>query len=487
LSEESISVRAMRGSAYSVGASVVTLGLGFLRSVLLARFLLPEHFGVMTLALFYANLVHMVLSLGLSRAMVHRKDVDRAVVGTYFTLNLLLVGLALVAMLLLVPVVGKTYPRMPLLAPLLLVLAGIDTVKGLNTFQETLLSKELGFRRLALTDVVSSITMTLAAPLAAWQGWGVWSLVVEQAAGHLARGSTLWLFGHPVVPRISWDKDIARWFWDFGTKAWVGSKLDFVLDRFDDFWTGTVLGKTPLGFYSRAYEFARYPRRVIANPLAAVFFPTFASLQSDRLGLSKAFFRVTSLMVRFGFWFSLVFILTAPEFVRIFLGEKWLPMLATFQLMIVYTLGDPLGVIASNLLMATGHPELLNRTRVVQMVIFVPAVIVLAHLAGIVGVAIAADLMMAVGVVILFLLVRRFVDYSVRTLWLYPAVALAVTAGMVLGLSPLWRLLPLWWRFIGKGALITGVYGLLLWLGERKLWREGKRIVMQILQAGAES
>src|SRR5690606_28345597 len=107
---------------------------------------------------------------------------------------------------------------------------------------------------------------------------------------------------------------------------------------FDDWWVGTFLGSNPLGFYSRAYEFARYPRRAIANPVLSVFFPAFAQLQDDRERLSRAFFRPTSLMVRAGGLLSLIFVSVAPEFIRIFLGEKWIPMQLAFQLMIVYTL-----------------------------------------------------------------------------------------------------------------------------------------------------
>lgn len=486
MNEESVSVRAVRGSAYSIGASAITLTLGFLRSVLLARFLLPEHFGVVTLALFYANLVGIFLSLGLSRAVIHHKALDRIVLGTYFTLTLLIVALEVIIVLALAPILRLCYPNMPYLAPVLLALAGGHVVKGLNTYQESLLSKKLSFRRLAVTDMVSSVSMTIAAPLAAWLGLGVWSLIVEQLAGHLARGVVLWSSKSAVRPRLGWNREAVRWFWSFGVKVWVGTKLAFVLDRFDDFWTGTVLGKMPLGFYSRAYEFARYPRRAIANPLVSVFFPTFATLQDDRLKLSQAFFRVTSLIVRFGYWFSLGFILAAPEFVLVLLGERWFPMVTAFQLMIIYTLADPLVVVASNLLMATGHPELINRIRTFQLVIFVPAVIVLARRGGIVGVAVAADMMILVGVVLLFLRTRRFVDYSVRALWLSPTIALMVTAAIVLSLTSFWTSLAPWASLVGKSFMITLIYGLMLWLLEREQWRAGQRIIQQVWRFGAE-
>lgn len=237
-----------------------------------------------------------------------------------------------------------------------------------------------------------------------------------------------------------------------------------------------------MGFYSRAYEFAGYPRRAVANPVLSVFFPTFARLQDEPLRLSRAFFRVTSLMVRVGFWFSLVFILAAPEFIQLLLGERWLPMLMTFQLMIVYTLFDPLAMGASNLLMAVGYPNLIVRTRAVQFVLFVPAVVLLGYAAGIEGVAVAADLMVLSGAILLFFYSRRFVDYSMRALWLWPAVSLVVTGGAVLALTPFWGELATWRALFGKGLLITVLFWGLLWLTERDQLRSGWRMIWGLMR-----
>ncbi|MGC9084118.1 MAG: oligosaccharide flippase family protein, partial [Anaerolineae bacterium] len=84
----SLGGRAIRGSIYTVGASLVTLTLGFLRSVLLARLLLPEHFGLVALALFYIGLAAQLRGLGLDIALIHRQDADELFMRTYFSLRL---------------------------------------------------------------------------------------------------------------------------------------------------------------------------------------------------------------------------------------------------------------------------------------------------------------------------------------------------------------------------------------------------------------
>jgi len=274
---------------------------------------------------------------------------------------------------------------------------------------------------------------------------------------------------------------LMRWFWDFGVKVWTGGVLTFVLDRFDDFWVGLTLGQASLGLYSRAYEFARYPRSVVGVPILSVFYATFARLQTDRLRLSKAFFRATSLIVRVGFLFSLLFILTAPEFIQL-LGTQWLPMQMTFQLMVIYTLLDPLMMAAGRLLTAVGHPELAAKSRGIQLLIFVPIVILFSLWQGIVGVAIAADVMAVVGIFILFHHARKFVDFSIRTLFFWPTVALVATAVPILLLTPTWQQLNPWLALPAKLLLITLIYATILWLTEREQLMSNLKIIWNLAQ-----
>ncbi len=477
----SISRQTASGSLYSVSASAVTIALGFLRMTLMLRLLAPELFGVAALALFYLNLVFQIFSWGFDSALVHRKDAGAQVRSVYFVLKIGSALLTAAVSLLIIPLLHYLYPSEPLLAPVLLAYAGINIVRSLNISQVTVLSKEMDFRRLSITDVISSIVMTIFAPLLAWLGFGVWSIVAEQFFGVITRFLLLWLPFRAWLPRLSWDRETARWFWKFGRPVWSSTNLVFLIDHFDDWFVGTFLGSTALGYYSQAYEYARYPRRVVANPILLVFFPAFARLQDDRQRLSKAFFRATSLMLRAGGLFSLVVIFVAPEFILLLLGEKWLPMLLTFQLMIIYTLLDPINLGINNLLLATGRATDVMRTRLWQAIFFIPGVVVLGLWLGIEGVALAANIMMLLGTVLFSRHAKQVVDYSGRTMWLWPVVAIIITGTAVVLATPLWEALPLLASLVIKLVLIPILYLGILWLTEREQLRIGRKMIWQII------
>ncbi|PWH20036.1 MAG: hypothetical protein DDG58_03430 [Ardenticatenia bacterium] len=476
-SVQTIAGRAVRGSLYSLGVSLITLVLGFARAILLARLLLPEHFGVVTLAMFYVALVSQLQAFGLDQGLIHLQRDDEAAQGTYSTLRL---GMAIITFLVLAaaaPALACLYPDMPALAWTIVALAGISAGFTLAYVHETFLRRELAFRQLALTDLMASLTMTICAPLLAWAGWGLWALVAEQGSGALVRLTMNWLIYRRWPLRLRWDARVVRHLWEYGRHMWTAGVLNFLNDRFDDFWIGTSLGQVALGFYSRAYEFVHYPRRIAVNPLIHIMMSTFARLQDDRMRLSQAFFRSAHLVLCANFLVSACFGLVIPEFVMLIIGSQWTPVILTFRLMVLYAFLDAVILVGQALVQACGQPRLMAVAMIVQSAIFIPAVIVGAWWGGINGVALAADGMMLIGAAVLYRGVRQLVDFSLSRLVMWPFIATIVGASASGGLELVHITDNAWWMAAIKLVTFTTLYGAILMVTERKQFQQGLRWV----------
>ncbi len=467
-----IASQTTRGSLYSLAGSGVTITLGFLRAVVLARLLAPEDFGVVTLGLFFVALVAQIRTLGLDQAYIAHQNADQGTRRTYVTLRIGLTGLSSLILILITPLIGQFYPTMPLLSGVLIGLAILEIIKSVSTIQETELSKTLKFRQLALTNSAASIMMTLVAPTLAWLGWGAWALIAEQASGLITRAIMTGLIFRSWPARPGWTDTAARHFWQYGQAAWGASAFQFLLDRFDDFWIGTTLGQTALGYYSRAYDFAHYPRRMVAIPLISVFQPVFARLQNDHHRLSQAFYRAAYVILRSGFLTSGAFALVMPEFIHLVIGDQWQPMLFTFRLMLIYTMLDALIVLCATFLFAIGKPQQYQRTTLIQFVFFIPTVILGAYAGGINGVALAANGMLIVGCIVLYQAIRQTINFSLVQLTAWPTLALLLAWGSGLVLEIAWLTTPTWGTALIKLLLFTILYALVLLIFE---WHETRR------------
>jgi O-antigen/teichoic acid export membrane protein len=476
------------GSLYAMAGTGVTITLGFVRSVLLARLLLPEHFGVVALALFFVSLSTRLTALGLDRALLHRQVTEGPVHQTYLTLKLLVTAATTLLVILLAPVAGRFHPEQELFASVLIALGLVAFVSSINQTQEVLLENTLDFKSLALINVTSSMAMTVVSPWLAWRGWGVWSLVAEAGSGVLARAVLVWGPLRVTPPSVGFDPAVARWFWQYGRASWFNANLGFLVERFGDFWVGIALGQRPLGYYTRAREFAHYPRRLVGTPLVTVLAPVFARLQHERLDLSRAYFRLTGLLVRAGFLAGGLALLLAPEFVFRILGPTWAPMVRTFQLMLVYMLLDPVLMAAGYLLLAVGAPAKLARVRMGQLAFFVPAAVLGAHWGGIEGVALATGGMLLVGLFLLHGMLREHVDYSFTRLFRWPALAAVLGllgAALLVGVDGLDHPQPLAVAG-GKAAIFGVIFGSILLGFERRETAAMVRVFWSSLRRGAD-
>ena len=215
--------------------------------------------------------------------------------------------------------------------------------------------------------------------------------------------------------------------------------------------------------------FATYPRFVLSMPIKLVAGGTYDELKGDRLRLSKAFFRTNAFLIRSGFFVGGILALIAPEFIRLILGDKWLPMLDAFRLMLVYTLLDPIKLTVANVLTTSGAPQKVVRARAVQLVVLLIGLASLGPWLGISGIALAVDAMLVVGMAILLWQAKYYVDYSLLALFGVPTIAL------IAGLGCSYALLALvgiagsdWLTGAVKLAIFSLIYSGTLFLLERE-------------------
>lgn len=462
----SLARRTVTSSAYSIAANIVEVVFLFGRAIALTRLLGPEVFGVYAFALSVVNFSLALPNFGLWSAFVHRtaESEDDKAVEVHFTLTALFGLIWTILMAAGVAIFAQEDQRWAFW-----VLVSTKFVFLLTTTPQVLLTRKVMFRRLALFQVISTIASSVAAVALAWYGFGVWSLLAINIVRDALAVGMFYGFRPVWRPRLGWSPPIVRYFLTFGSKVTVGNLLLEALDRVDDIWTGAALGNTALGFYNRAYGLATYPRRLLSTPLTNVAMGTYAQLKGDRERLSQFFFMVNALIVRFNFLLAGAIALAAPELIRLILGDQWLPMLAAFRLMLVYTLLDPIKLAVANVITISGAPEKVVRTRLAQLGVMVAGLALLVPRLGITGVALAVNLMLVVGIVVLLWQARAYVDFSMSALFGAPGLALVV--GMALGhlIINLPGVLGSDWRTAGAklGAFAIVYCGILMAL-ERK-------------------
>lgn len=413
--------------SWNILARVVVIVLGLVRSICLARWLPVEVFGIYAFAASIIHLTIVIPNFGMAGALIHKSAETKnrkTAESVHFTLVFLfsLIWAAVLGLLAFLILDKAVAPAVFVLIP---VFFGIQMTQT----PRTILIKQVEHKRLAMIQIVTICVSTIVSMAMAWSGFTLSALLAVDVITFLVACAGFYGYKPFFMPRFNLDRKSCAYFLGFGGKNFINNLLQQVLTRGDKLWTGIFLGKTQLGFYARAFRFANYPNMVLSASVTPVVTGTFAQLKHDREKLASVFFHTICIVIRAGFLLTGVFAAAAPELIVLVIGSKWLPMVDTFRILLVFTLFDPVRLIVNSLYIAVGRPGSLVRVRMVQVCVFGVLIFVSGRYFGIAGVAWAMVLMLFTGLIILLVQARRFVSFSMVKMFAPPCAAAA--AGLV--------------------------------------------------------
>jgi len=278
-------------SVFWVGVSMVgARGLSFIVQIVLARILVPEYFGLISICALVMDALRLFSEMGFSSALIYRKDRVReasdvtflAAIGTSFVLY----GVAFV----IAPLVGQFF-RMPEVPSVLRVLSIVMVINSVGQVPFVLLARELDFRRRLVPDLVPALGYGLVAISLALSGMGVWSLVVGRIAEAILRVILVW-WVVPWRPNWTFDWDLAKEMFAYGRHIIASKILIFGITNVDDTFVGRMTGAAGLGYYGLAYNLSNLPATQITRLVNQIMFPALSQLQDDLQRMRRAFFQL---------------------------------------------------------------------------------------------------------------------------------------------------------------------------------------------------
>lgn len=427
-----------RGVAWFYLLRMSSRMISSLRTLVVARFLAPADFGVMGVALLVLSLLEMLATTGYDQALIQRKQEISDYLDTAWVVAVGR-GVVLGGIVYLCAPLAATFFHEPGAVSILRLMALSPVLTGFASPGLVALNKDLHFRKLVLFDAARSILGAAVAIVAAVSLRSVWALPVASLAADAVFSLGSYLI-HPYRPGLGFQWQKARELWGYG--RWIlGSKLlHYLFNDGDDWVAGRLLGSTALGFYQTAYRLGCTPMTEITGVFSKVAFPTFAKLQDDKGKLQRAYLRILQVIMFASTPVAVGILLVAPDGVELFLGEKWLPMVVSLQILVCWGWIRSFRATTGPVLLARGRPDLVAKFTAFKVAILAVLVVPLSLRWGIVGTSWAVVTAAALEIPLLVRSLRTAVQaesiYVVRCL-VRPLVPAAAMTGVVLWLQQL--------------------------------------------------
>jgi len=341
--------------------------ISFVVSLVLARLLLPEEFGLIGMLTIFMGIGSALFNGGLTSSLIRTQECTQEDYSTVFYFNfagsILIYGI----LFMVAPWIAKFYHQ-PSLTSITRVYGLTFILSAFGTVQNTILTRELKFKKLAIISLPALVISSVVGILMAYLNYGVWSLIVSTLVNVFFVSFFLW-FNAKWYPKLIFSKDKFIQHFYYGYKLTISAILDTIFTNIYHIVIGRFYSPTLVGYYTRANTLMMLPVGNISGALNKVVFPLFSKVQDDlprfrnsyKQIMQMVLFIITPIIVLMG-------LLAKPLIVFLF-TDKWLAVVPIFKIICFTGILYPIHLYNLIVLEVKGRSDLFLKLEVLKKIL----------------------------------------------------------------------------------------------------------------------
>ncbi len=349
-------------------------GVTFLVGLILARMLSPIEFGILGIITIFINLSIVIIDGGFATALIRKPNADNNDYNTVFYANII-VSISLIILLYFTSGSIAAFFDQPLLEQVLPVMSLILLFNACSLIQKTILVKQLDFKSQALVSLVSSTTSGILGISAAFQGWGVWSLAIQQISRQFIMMIGLWIANH-WIPAFRFSAHSFHELFGFGSKILLANIINSIYKDMFLAVIGKMYTARDLGYYNRAEQFNLIFSNNFGQIVQKVSLSALSQVQHNTIRFHASLRKMTRYVGIFTF--AAVFGLSAiaKPLIITLVGQKWEYSVHLLQIMSLYAAIYPLQQLNLNILNIRKRSDIILRLEILKKTLFTFVIVV---------------------------------------------------------------------------------------------------------------
>lgn len=360
----SLREKGLQGIFWTFGQQFGGQIIQFIVSIILARILMPEEFGLLGMLAIFMALGNSLIDSGMSSSLIRTQDADERDFSSVFFINVIASIIIYLILYLASPFIAKFFEQ-PILADIVKVYCISFIIRAVSSIQYVRLTILMDFKTQTILRLPALAISSVVGLILAYSGYGVWSLVYMQLAQVTLESVFIW-FQVKWRPSLILDWSRLKLHFNFGYKLTLSGIINTVYDNIYHIIIGKYFSAAQLGFYTRAQSMKQLPVSNISSALNKVTYPLFSSIQDDNARLKNVY---KKLMQQVLFWIAPVLVIAGvlgePLF-RFLMTEKWLPAVPYFQILCLVGIMYPLHAYNLNILNVKGRSDLFLKLEIIK-------------------------------------------------------------------------------------------------------------------------
>lgn len=450
----SLKEKTITGIIWSIGQQFSSKLVGFFITIVLARILTPEEFGLIAMLSIFISIGNTLLESGLTTSLIRTADVSQKDLSTVFYFNLIGSIFLYFILFFVAPAISAFYHQ-EVLTKIVRVYSLTLIINAFFVVQSTLLIKEMRFKTQTNIQIPSAIAGGLLGILLAKMGYGVWSLVWMSLLTAFLSTLLHWVYSS-WRPSFIFDKASFNRHFHFGYKMTLSGLLETFYQNIYTLIIGKYYSAAQLGFYSRAFSISQLPIENISTAISKVTYPMFSEISQNDEQLKRVNKKVMQQVI---FWNAPMLIslcVIAEPLFRFLLTDKWMPAVPYFQILCIAGILHPLHSYNLNILKVKGRSDLFLKLEIIKKVLSAVGILCVIPF-GIYGLLYFQLFFTFIGFYINSIYSGKLIGYPVteQIVDILPMLALSSLIGVLTYLLNYYLILPL--HFNDLSRIIIGV------------------------------
>ena len=355
------------GVAWSFMEKLLTMVIQMAVSIIVARALMPEDFGVMAILTFFTSVALTIVDSGFSQTLIRKASVTDGDYRSVLRFNVVMSLLLYVVLTALARPIASMYDAEAIatVAPVLFLVLPIN---ALCVVQTVMFTREFRFALLSKIVFLSSLISGAVAVAMALLGCGIWSLVAQRLLMMGIKAAVFWYIRRwRSAERASMAS--LRSMAPFSLRLLATDLIASMYNNVAQLFIGKMYSTASLGYYSQAQKLKDLPVTSSVQAVQGVTYPALSAMAGDDERLSQGYLRIVRMLSFVLFPAMLGLVAVAPDMFRLLLGERWMPTVPYFEIMALSGLCYPIAMVSYNILKTKSDGRVILWLEVVKRVI----------------------------------------------------------------------------------------------------------------------
>ena len=355
------------GVAWSVAEKIGSMLMQMVVSIVVARLLMPEDFGVLAILTFFTALMAVVVDSGFSQTLIRKTEPTESDYKSVFLFNIVTSLVLYAVMTALSPAIAAYY-NLPVISKIAPVLFLLLPVNALTVIQNTIFARQFRFATLSRINFASATIAGVAAITMAWCGFGVWSLVAQRLAQVTVKAVLLWWRGDWRC-KGRFDFSALRAMSGFSFRLMGTDIISYLYNNIAQLFIGKMHSATTLGYYNQAQKLKELPVTSVVQSFQSVTYPALANVKGDKQKIADSYLRVLAITAAVIAPVMVGMVAVADDMFMLMLGQRWMPTVPYFKILSLAGLFYPISMIAYNVLKVAGDGGVILRLEIIKKAI----------------------------------------------------------------------------------------------------------------------